>query len=314
VLLAAVMAAEAAVVVAAAARYGSHWSLQVALAADCLLLGALGLWLLARAGGGMDRLSLTWRRVLKLGVGAAVLFVAASRVAGVSLDGPLVAVVVGLELTVLGGMAWALWKGRRVEELLGELLPPGVRAVALMELRLMRGAVVAVARRPVRRPEGTFTTLERSGSGFILPMFAMLTAAEMGAVHALIAGRWPGAWGVHAALAGLNAYGFLWLLGDRRAMRETGHRVEGRALVLELGLRFQARFPLGMVQKALRLRGPARHTRVTPFDPPNVHLCLTGPVEYRTYFGLRRRTQHLDLYVDEPERFLAAVAPAPAPG
>src|SRR5262245_50597487 len=63
--LAAVMAAEAAVVVAASARHGPHWSLQVGLAVDCALLAALGLWL---GGQGMTR-----KRLVKLAAAGAVL-------------------------------------------------------------------------------------------------------------------------------------------------------------------------------------------------------------------------------------------------
>jgi len=171
------------------------------------------------------------------------------------------------------------------------------------------------------RPAGWFSTLERSGSGFIVPAALMLCAAELGAVHAFIALRWPHAWAAHATVLGLTLSSVLWLLGDRRAMRETGHRIEGQSLVLELGLRFQAEVPLSQVCRVVRLRTDderrrvqprhgKRHPRVTPFDPPNLHLCFREPVQARRSFGLKATVQHLDLYVDDPDAFAAALAAA----
>jgi hypothetical protein len=84
-----------------------------------------------------------------------------------------------------------------------------------------------------------------------------------------------------------------------------------------LGLRFQARISLSAITTARVLRTDVdrravqprkgRNPRVTPFDPPNVHLCLSGAIRYTTYFGLQRMARHIDLYVDEPDAFVAAL-------
>jgi hypothetical protein len=46
---------------------------------------------------------------------------------------------------------------------------------------------------------------------------------------------------------------------------------------------------------------------VTPFDPPNVHLCLAKPVAYRGLFGRKGELQHVDLFVDRPDEFVTAI-------
>lgn len=84
------------------------------------------------------------------------------------------------------------------------------------------------------------------------------------------------------------------------------------------GLRCSARIPYALITRALplrsdmdrhRVRPPRRRdsARVTPLDPPNVHLCLEAQVEVSTLFGLRRRVQHFNLFVDRPDAFLAAL-------
>lgn len=318
-LLAAVLAAEVvAIPLAALHRPEARVPLQVGLAADCLLLCALVVAVAARRAGGLQALGLSRTRVLQLSVLASVVFLAGLRIAGVPIDGTLAAVAVALEVAVITSVILAVRRGLSLERAVTERLPPVVREVLGTEIRLVVSAVSALARRPARRPEGWFSTLERSGSGFIIPVAILLCAVELGAVHSLIAFKWPGAWAAHAVLAALTGYTLVWLVGDRRAMRNTGHRLEGANLILELGARFQAEVPLDQVEKVVRLHGEAdlrrvqprkgQNPRATPFDTPNVHLCFRAPVTARTYFGLRRSVQHLDLYVDEPDAFAAAVS------
>ncbi|HEY8206949.1 MAG TPA: hypothetical protein VIG99_05690 [Myxococcaceae bacterium] len=297
--------------------------LQFGLAADCVLLAALAVWFAGRRAGGMGALGLTPSRMLKLAVMAVVPSLLVMRLAGIPLEGALAAVAAGVEVAIIGSVVIAVRQGASLAKAVEERLPPGVRQIAGGELRLLAAAVGPLFGRRRERPAGWFSTLERSGSGFIIPAALMLCAAELGAVHGFIALRWPHAWAAHAVLAGLTVYSMLWLVGDRRAMRETGHRIEGSNLVLELGLRFRAEVPLPRVCRVVRLRtdeerrrvqpkqGP-RHLRVTPFDPANLHLCFREPVEARRSFGLKATVQHLDLYVDDPDAFAAAlIAAAP---
>lgn len=323
-LVALVLAAEAVLVSCFALRRPeSRGPLQVGLAADCVLLAALGVAFAARRAGGLRALGLTPARVLNLAIGAAVAFLLALKVAGVPGDGWLAAVAAGVEVAIIGSVVVAVRQGASLEKAIAERLPPGVRELFGGELRVLWAAVGPLFGRRRVRPAGWFSTLERSGSGFVVPTALMLCAAELGAVHAFIALKWPRAWAAHAAVLGLTVYSVLWLLGDRRAMRETGHRVEGSSLVLELGLRFQAEVPLARVCRVVRLRtdeerrrvqprSGKRHPRVTPFDPVNLHLCFREPVQARRLFGLKAAVQHLDLYVDDPDAFAAAlVAAAP---
>ncbi len=182
-------------------------------------------------------------------------------------------------------------------------------------------AVATLLRRPLRTPESSatvFVPMVESRSGWFLPFLAMATVVEGTAVHVLLYVLVPGSGWLQAVLLALNAYGLLWLMGDRRLMWQSAYRLEAETLELELGLRFSASIPYGKVTRVLPLRTDAerrsvqppkgpKNPRVTPLDEPNVHLCLSEPVTSTTYFGLTKQVQHLDLFVERPEAFIAAL-------
>jgi hypothetical protein len=309
-----------------------------ALAADAVGLTLLAVWL----GGGPRALGLTGGRVARAAGVGLLLFAAGLRVAGVEGGGLLLALGVAAEATLAlvvglavaraareGGDGWA-----RAERALEGLLPRAAVGALLAELRVGAALLSALAGRPVRRPAPSlrvFPPMEASDSGWFVPVVAFASLVEAGALHALLLGLKVGAGWVHATVVAVHGYSLLWLVAERRLMQASAHRLEADALVLSLGLRFEARVPYALVARALPLRteaerrsvqarrGEPRNARVTPLDAPNVHLCLREPLGYATFFGLRRRAQHLDLFVDRPETFLAELAarlpppPAPAP-
>jgi hypothetical protein len=177
-------------------------------------------------------------------------------------------------------------------------------------------------RQPLRTPESSstvFVPMRESRSGWFLPFIALATLVEGAAVHVLLYVLVPGSGWVQAGLIALNVYGLLWLMGERRLLWQSAHRLEAQALELELGMRFSASIPYAKVTRVLPLRTDAerrsvqnpkgpKNPRATPLDEPNVHLCLSEPVTYTTFFGLTRQAQHLDLFVERPEAFLAALS------
>jgi hypothetical protein len=320
-----VLLAEICVVSLVAARSPIPDVLRAALVADAVLLSALALWL----AGGPRALGLTPVRAIRAAVLGVVLFALASRVSGLSDGGGLLLLAGLAELSLLGFLCFALVKAarekgdgwERAHAGLSVVFPPKAARMLLMEARLVHGAVLSLLRRPTRGPpasETVFRPLEASSTGWLIPFFVLASAVEMAAVHAVVHVKWPGHPMVQLALFGLHLYGILWLIGERRLMRDSAHVFEPDALVLNLGLRFSARVPYALITRALPLRDDLErksvqpkpdgsNPRASPFDPPNVHLCLAGPVRYTTLLGLEREAQHLDLFVDRPEAFLAAV-------
>jgi hypothetical protein len=90
-------------------------------------------------------------------------------------------------------------------------------------------------------------------------------------------------------------------------MRESGHRLDGDALALQLGARWRGRVPLSQIAGAVRTVVGNRKGALTPFDAPNVELTLRAPVRLTTYLGLTRAFSSLRLFVDDPDRLLTTL-------
>ncbi len=318
------IAAEVALITALSVRLGSSRASQAALIADVALVTGGALWLLRQRG------VLDVRRMLQAALVGALVFAALSKVIGLEVPAALLAVIAVAELGAAALVLRTLVRFARegavarwdeAERRLTEVLPAAAARVLTTELRLLAGAFAWMLQRPVRVEDGTFTSLRKSQSGFLLPALILLSGVEMLALHAGVAALWWGQTWVHAAIFAVHAYGVLWFAGDRRAMQESGHRIRGGTLELALGMRFRASIPIASITHAWVLRSEAerREARapnggksiaVTPFDAPNLHLCVRSPQTGRTYFGIARTFEHLDLYVDEPEAFLDALKKA----
>lgn len=321
-----VMAVETVVVTLAAGSVGHGRVLGAALIADLVLLSAVALML----AGGPKAVGLTAKRALRAAVLGVVLFSAVARLAGVPMGNALLPLALAAEATLSTLVVLALLRAfrdkqgelfERLRERLRETLPAPVLAVALFELGILHAAWQALRLRRAEMPapsETVFPPMSASSSGWVIPFVAIATGVEMTAVHVLLHVFWPGHLWVNLLLAGLNVYGLLWLVGDRRMMQATAHRLEVDELVLSLGARCSARIPYALITRVLPLRTDAerrsvqpkkgrKNPQVTPADPTNVHLCLSAPVRMTTFFGLQREAQHLDLFVDRPEQFIAAI-------
>lgn len=320
----AVLGAEVIAVWCAAPRFPQLDWFRAGLAADCTLLTGVAL----AAGGGPRRLGVTAHRVLRLSAWTVIAVSLAGLLLGVPVRALLGPVSIALEGAVAAVAVGAVIAARRdgqnatsaIREVLRSAFGPWVAELVATELTLLALAARTLSLRPVRAPlaSGTvFPPMAGSQSGFIVPFVALATLAEMGAVHTGIAARWPGHAWIHAALISVNVYGLLWVIGDRRAMQESAHVLGEDGLRIALGLRWSGVIPYSQITRALALDGDVarkrvqpksgRNPSVTPFDPPNLHLCFSEPVVLRGLLGMRRTVQHLDLFVDRPEVLVAAL-------
>lgn len=167
-------------------------------------------------------------------------------------------------------------------------------------------------------PADTFSHSRTSSWRYVTFALLMISAGEAVLVHVLL-----GAWltdptVVQAIVAAAHVYGMLWLLGDGRALRETGHRVGPEGLHIQLGGRWTAMVPwstvtavrVGEVAEPDRLVGerrPAHQVSVTPLETPDVTLTLSAPVTLNGPYGIQRTGTELLLRLDDPAAFAAAV-------
>jgi hypothetical protein len=128
---------------------------------------------------------------------------------------------------------------------------------------------------------------------------------------------------IHLVCALTSVYTLVWLLGDRWYVRGGHHVLTTTHLDLQVGARASARIPLDAIEDAQPLRESVPQWRraypfldkeavtITPFDKPNLVLRLRDGVPCAiTHHGLERTgVRYVFLYLDRPERLLAALAP-----
>jgi hypothetical protein len=339
-----VIVAETLIMTRLSASRGGEPLLIAGLIVDALLLTVLGIALPIRRQGGLRDSALTLAGAIRSTVIGIVAGALALRLLGLPMGG-LATLAVAAEVVLLGAVLVALLRAAKAARAspragagpmrgegivwdeasrhLRSALPAVVVDWALLEVRLLSAALAALLRRPLPPvPQGAFTTTRRSSSVQVVAVLVGVSVVELAAAHVLLAHFLPGLGvGPHAVIAAVHVWGVLWLLGDLRMCASTSHRIVGDTLVLELGLRFRAHVPLARILRVLPLRTdaerrsvqppkgmrPSANPRATPFDPPNVHLCLEAPVGYTGLLGRERSFAHLDLYVDAPEAFIATL-------
>jgi hypothetical protein len=175
-------------------------------------------------------------------------------------------------------------------------MPAG--GIVATELSVLWYALFSWRARPV---PGTFSVHRRSGWAAVCGALLLVTVAESAGVHFLLL-RWShtAAW-IATALA---IYGALWLVGDLRALQLRGVRIEGGALRVRIGLRWEADVPLALLRGEAE---PAQAVRMTALGSPNLALRFSQPVEVRGLFGRRRSGEVLGLLVDDPQALRAAL-------
>jgi len=174
-------------------------------------------------------------------------------------------------------------------------------------------AVLRYALGPRVAPEADgFAYRRSSGYGALLAGVAVAGAVELVGGHLLVRHFW----GDVAALVhlGLSGYALLWLAGDWRALGARPVLLRDGVLRIRCGLRWRVDVPLDAVASVHHVRG------ALPTDRPlldasvlrnaRLLLDLREPVVADGPYGLRREIERVAFAVDEPERFLDALAEA----
>jgi hypothetical protein len=189
------------------------------------------------------------------------------------------------------------------EQALGELLgAPRIAAALVLEVAVLAHAAGGWF---LRAPAGTFTVHRRRSWPLLAATIAFLVAVETVAVHLLLARVSPLAAWIATASSG---YALLWLAGDAHALRLGGLRVEAGAVRIAVGLRWRLTIPREDLAAArLADAAPPGALRADVLWP-NLVLELRRPARARGPFGIERATRAIALSVDEPERFIAALA------
>lgn len=144
----------------------------------------------------------------------------------------------------------------------------------------------------------------------------MALVAETLGLHLWLVARHPLlAWTLTAISLGT----LVWLAADYRALGAGRIRVTSDVIDLAIGKRVRGEVPRAAIASAIRpgwrdLPEPGTpaakgFVNLTKPGTPNVLLSLSAPVSLRVAGGLTRSASRVALCVDQPDEFLAEVAP-----
>ncbi|WP_412060830.1 hypothetical protein [Rubrivirga sp. IMCC45206] len=299
------------VIVPALARVAQPDVLAAALAVDLVVLVPLAYAaLVARVSGRWWTLA----PVVALSLGATWLVLPDAH-RGV-LDVALLALPVlevGAGLAVVWAFARAVRSGasgdpyERLRAAAARVLPNAAGRALAYELAVGRYALGPLA----APPAGAFPGRRASGYGTVLAGIAVAAAMELVGGHVLVRHLWgDGAALVHLALSG---YAIVWLVGDWRALGARPTTLDGDTLHVRCGLRWTAAVPVAAIEAVYHVRRPLPADRPTvraTAGTPQFALDLRKPVVAEGPYGLRRTVTRVALSVDDPDRFVAALAVA----
>ena len=213
--------------------------------------------------------------------------------------------------------------------LLAACLPPGLVGLPRLERQIWRDFFCWLRRQPLpARPAGLALTFDQQGAYRAVLAFGFLSVlVELplsAAILPLLIKDAAVVRMIHLAFALGSLYTLVWLLGDRWRVRGGHHVLTSTHLDLQIGARASARIPLDAIEDAQPLRQSVSEWRrahafrlaeavtITPFDKPNLVLCLRPDAGCTITHHGRARTgvRYVFLYLDRPERLIAAMARA----
>ena len=256
-----------------------------------------------------------WRATVKmLGIALPLMLLAAKDLAGIP--------DVAARLRALRG------QGAGALPLVAACLPPGVVGMMRLDRALWRSFFRWLRRQPrPARPSGLKLTFLEQGAystALAFGLFSVLVELPIDAAIMPLFVKDPDmVRNIHIAVVLGSVYSLAWLLGDRWGVRGGYHVLTDTHLDLQVGARASARIPLGAIEDVQPLRQPLREWRkthpfrdpeavsITPFDKPNLVLRLRAGAHCTiAHHGVQRTgLRYVFLYLDRPERLIAALAP-----
>jgi hypothetical protein len=212
-----------------------------------------------------------------------------------------------------------------IDKLTTAAMHPWMRGYYAIEKKAYRGFWRTVTRKPLE-PAGDFSVAAGSNSRMLA--FMLMTAVAVAAALCwvvlpnLFTGFWPRLFAFGGA-GGALLYAAIWIIGDRRNLKEGGHRIGDGELVLDLGIRCAGVIALdgvagcSVLERGLQKATAADHWIVSPGEHLNVLIELKETtLLHTTAFGSPRdiSKKFVALYVDQPAAFVNAVSQASADG
>ncbi|MEW6025423.1 MAG: hypothetical protein AB1807_25180 [Pseudomonadota bacterium] len=216
--------------------------------------------------------------------------------------------------------------------LLAACLPPGLIGMARLERDIWRGFSGWLRRKPQpARPAGlALTFLEQGAYSTVIAIGLFCVLVELpldAAIVPLFVDDPDKVRTIHFVVVTGSVYALVWMLGDRWHLRGGQHVLTSTHLDLRVGARASARIPRDAIEDVQRLAEPVARWRrthpfrlaealtITPWDKPNLVLRLrpNAGCTIRHHGIERTAVRYVFLYLDCPERLLAALGSASQP-
>lgn len=205
-----------------------------------------------------------------------------------------------------------------VDQVVAASLQPWSRGAYQMEKLVYRGAWRSLTRAPLARAGEFSVDGARAGGALAAGVLVLVIAAALACalwVAPLLAGFWPRALTFAAAVLTIP-YALVWFFGERRTLREGGHRVTRAQVLFNVGVRCSGAVALGAIVACGAFDARARQIdrgelwTVSPGAAANVLIELAAPTTLSvTAFGWPRDVdkRYIAVYVDQPAAFVDAI-------
>ncbi len=193
-----------------------------------------------------------------------------------------------------------------LETTLGEALATGLLTrIVASEAAVFRYAIIGWFE---RAPSDGFTIWKNAGWPALLAVFTFLLVLESVVVHVFAASWSPAAaWVLTAG----SVYALAWLFGDWNALRLEPVRVDGRGIVVTVGMRWRVRIPharITRIEACSHLVEAEGALDAAVSGAPTVVITVDSPLVARGPFGMRRPFTRIGLSIDDVPGFLSAAS------
>lgn len=194
-----------------------------------------------------------------------------------------------------------------VRAAVAEVLGRRLAAALLGEVEALVYALTGWRRPRVAARGVAFPGHTRRGYPAVLGALLLAVAAETVVLHLVVArASSVAAW----VLTGLSIYSAVWLLGDLFAGRHNPTLLTDGTLHLRTGLRWRVDVPLPRIRAVHTAPPDGGSVDFIFLGPPDLWIECDEPVVVEGPFGLRRRSRHLGIGVDDPAALRAALRDA----
>lgn len=184
---------------------------------------------------------------------------------------------------------------------------PVVLSIMTSEVAMFRyGLFFFKGKQEVDKNSTALTTWAKSGFGSMMGVFLAVSIIETVALHLLLQ-----SWSVVVAwvLTGISIYSAVFIIGYWSSVLKRPILIKNDSLHLRIGILWDTVIQKDKIASTSRIRNFEKDKSIlnlgaSVFEEPNVLIELNEEATVKGLYGIRKSTNRIALYVDEPERLI----------